>query len=231
VLHALGKCDLRFRIGPPSEDAVLGTQVTEADKTQMRAPFVDPYTGPSPIGAGAAIDIQLTAARANVTKKIHLIYRRRIRYQRCTADAPPSDASTVDLAALRAFSDAGATVDLVGKEELVFDLLLEPEAMLRDDPNPSAGSLRFDPFALADRDNNGEITLDELRTITIASIRDGGTSFEAGTYDVDDAGLLRRGRPIVIESLGDYVYELLIPTLLRFRGSGWCVAAAGRRGG
>jgi hypothetical protein len=237
VLHALGKCDLRFRLGPPSSDAVLGAQVSEADKAQMRAPFKDPYTGLSPNGAGAGLDIQGTASRddngtgVTTTKKFHLIYRRRIRYQRCTSESPPADASTVELTALRAFSDAGPTVSLEGKEEVVFDLVLEPEAMLRDDPNPSAGVLRFNPFALADRDNNGEITLDELRTVTIASIRDGGASFEAGTYDVDDAGLLVRGRPIAIESLGDYVYELLIPTLLRFRGSGWCVAAAGRRGG
>jgi len=82
--------------------------------------------------------------------------------------------------------------------------------------------------AQIDTDGDGVVTLDELRQIPISSIRDAGP-FEAGTYDIDDAGLLRRGRPIVVDTLGDYVYELLTPSLLRFRGVGWCVAAAGQR--
>lgn len=72
------------------------------------------------------------------------------------------------------------------------------------------------------------MTLDELRAIPIESVRDGG-AFEAGTYEVDDAGLLSRGRPVVIQTLGDYVYQLLAPTFARFRDTGWCVPSS--RGG
>jgi hypothetical protein len=230
VLHGLGKCDLRFRIAPPSADAVLGASVTEEDKARMQVPTPDPYVarGGSPNGAGAAIDITGTAARDSTTKHFHLIYRQRIRYQRCTPDAPPADASTAELTQTAAFSDAGDAVDLAERQDVVFDLVVEPEAVLRDDPNPTAAALRFDAFAASDSDGDGMVTLDELRKIPITSIRDAG-AFEAGTYDVDDAGLLRRGRPIVVETLGDYVYELLVPSLVRFRGVGWCVAAVGRR--
>jgi hypothetical protein len=235
VLHGLGQCDLRFRLGPPSIDALLGAGVSDADKTRMEIPAPDPYVtanGRSPNGSGIALDVAATASRAGVTKHLHLLYRRRIRYQRCTPDAPPPDASAAELNETAAFSDAGDAVDLPGPADVVFDLVLEPEAILRDDPNPSAGVLRFDPFAAADTDGDGTVTLDELRAVPIETVRDGGPGpFEAGTYEIDDAGLIRRGRPVVVATLGDYVYELLVPTILRFRGAGWCVASAGGGGG
>jgi hypothetical protein len=232
VLHGLGSCDLRFRMGPPSTDAVLGAGVSDDDKTQMLIPFPDPYTTADGTqgGAGTAIDIAGTATRGSTTKRFHLIYRRRVRYQRCTPVAPPADASVVDLTQTLAFSDAGSSVNLGENEDVTFDLRIEPEAILRDDPNPSAATLRFDPFAAADVDHDGTVTLDELRGVPIATIRDAGP-FEAGTYVLDDGGLVRQGRPVVIETLGDYVYELLVPTLVRFRGEGWCVAVVGRRRG
>jgi hypothetical protein len=241
ILHALGKCDLRFRMSPPSFDAVLGSGVTEEDKIRMSVPLVDPYLAQggggggggdqATRGAGTAIAILGTAWRNGIRKQFYLIYRRRVRFQRCTPDAPPPDASFATLASTAAFSDAGASVDLPEPADVVFDLRVEPEAILRDDLNPTAASLRFDPFAAADVDGDGLITLDELRQIPISQVRKDAGAFEAGTYVVDDAGALQRGRPVVIESLGDYVYELLVPTLIRFRGDGWCVASTGRRPG
>jgi hypothetical protein len=230
LLNGLGQCDLRFRIGPPSTDAVLGATVTEATKDQMLAPYTDPYlllNGPSN-GAGAAIDITLHAAKGGVTKEFHLIYRRRIRFQRCTDRPFPADASAAQLMQDTALSDAGHSVDLAGHQQLVYDLQVQPEAILRDDQNPTSATLRFDAYAKADTNNDGQVTLDELRAIPISDISDAG-AFEAGTYDIDDAGLLRRGQPIVIATLGDYVYELLVPGLLSFRDTGWCVAASAQR--
>jgi hypothetical protein len=58
-----------------------------------------------------------------------------------------------------------------------------------------------------------------------------GGPFEAGTYEIDDAGQVVRGAPIVIDTLGDYVYELLTPTLARFRDTGSCVSTGRGRGG
>ena len=127
------------------------------------------------------------------------------------------------------FSEAGAAIDFAGPGNVVFDLRLEPEAVFRDDTNPTSASLRFDPFAQADTDGDGQVTLDELRAVPISTIIEAG-AFEAGTYEVDpDSGLFQRGQPVVISSLGDFVYELLVPTLVRFRDTGWCVSSANER--
>jgi hypothetical protein len=232
ILHGLGRCDVRFRAGPPSTDVVLGASVTPAERTALQIPEPDPYSpteGRGAGGSGTAFEIAGTATKDGVTKKFDLIYRRPVRYQRCTTDSPPPDASFSTLNDTVAFSDAGDSVNLGQQESVVYDLRIEPEAVFRDDPNPSSAALRFAPFAASDVDQNGEITLDELRAVPITTLRDSG-AFEAGTYDFDDdAGVLQRGKPIVIESLGDYVYQLLFPTLPRFRGTGWCVTTGMRR--
>src|SRR5262249_14232557 len=84
-------------------------------------------------------------------------------------------------------------------------------------------SLRFEPFASADSNNDGNVTLDELRAVPIDKLRDGG-AFEAGTYEFDDAGAAVQVRNVAITSLGDYVYVVLMPTLARFRDIGACTA-------
>jgi hypothetical protein len=199
----------------------------------MELPALDPYFLPgggtlSSMGSGVSVDLGGVATKGEMTKRFRIVYRRRVRYQRCTATAPPADASAADLNRAAALVDAGNPVDLTSNANETFDLRIEPEAIFRDDVNPTAASLRFEAFASGDVDGDGQISLDELRQIPIRSIRDAG-EFEAGTYEVDDAGVLRQGKPIVIETLGDFVYELLVPTLLRFRGVGWCVGTVGRR--
>lgn len=198
ILHGIGQCDVDFRMEAPSVDALLGDGVTEADKTALRTPGGDPYV---PLG-GVSADIALSATRGGVTKRFHLSFRSRIRYRDC-AFAP----------------DSGPAVDLESNVDLTYDLRVEAEVMLRDDVD-AASSLRFDPFANADANGDGVITLDELRAIPIGAVRDGG-AFEAGTYEIGEAGTVR-GVPIVIETLGDYVYQLLVPRLVRYRDTGAC---------
>jgi hypothetical protein len=209
IVHGLGQCDVDFRIGAPSADAIPGPGVSEDDKTRLRTPGGDAYV---PLG-GIAADVALTASRDGVTKHFHLSFRQRIRYQHCSLDP-----------------DAGLpAVDLQSNTALTYDIRIEGEALLRGDLDASA-PLRFDPFAAADTNGDGTVTLEELGAVSIDSIRDGGP-FEAGSYDFDDAGQLVRGKPIVITTLADYVYELLAPTLARFRGTGTCLTSGRRPGG
>jgi hypothetical protein len=210
ILHGIGQCDFRFRVSSPSTDSLLGEGVSEDDKTRMRTPGMDPYT---PLG-GIAIDLAGAATRGGVTKRFHLLFRPRVRYGMC-----------------RLTPDGGPGVDLASAVDQVFDIRIEAEAMLRDDVDASVASLRFEPFAGADKDGDGNVTLDELRAVPISSVRDGG-AFEAGTYEFDDdAGIFVQGMPIPILSFGDYVYELLLPSLPRFRDVGTCTIGIGRRGG
>jgi hypothetical protein len=199
ITYAIGTCSFGFRVMPPSSDALLGDGVTEDDKTLLRTPGADPYV---PRG-GIAYSLVGHATRGDVRKGFQLSFRPRVRYNNCVLTA-----------------DGGDPVDLPSASALVYDITIEAEALLRDDVD-AAAALRFEPFAKADQNGDGQITLDELRAVPIATVRDGG-AFEAGTYDVDDAGILRQGRPIVIETFGDYVYEVLIPSIPRFQGTGTC---------
>src|SRR5262249_44361652 len=149
---------------PPDPDSLLGDSVTENDRTFMELPVPDPYFvqggggGGSELvnGSGVSVDIAARAVRGTVIKRFRLIYRRRVRFQRCTADAPAADASFAALTQTEALSDAGAAVDLSTKQDVTFDLRIEPEAVFRDDVNPTSAALRFDPFASADVDGDGQ---------------------------------------------------------------------------
>ncbi|HWL86884.1 MAG TPA: hypothetical protein VNO21_13835, partial [Polyangiaceae bacterium] len=67
ILHGIGQCDVRFRMQPPSSDAVLGAGVTEEDKTRMRTGGADPYI---PL-AGIAVDVTGSASLGATTKHFH----------------------------------------------------------------------------------------------------------------------------------------------------------------
>jgi hypothetical protein len=202
ITYAVGTCSFGFRVMPPSSDALLGDGVTEEDKTALRIPGQDAYV---PRG-GIAYSLVGHATRGDVRKSFQLQFRPRVRYQNCTLTA-----------------DGGDPVDLPSQASVTYDIRIEAEAVLRDDVD-AAAALRFEPFANADQNGDGQITLDELRGVPIATVRDGG-AFEAGTYDIDDAGQVRQGKPIVIETFGDYVYELLLPSIPRFQGAGTCRAS------
>ena len=211
ITYAIGRCDFRFRIGPPSADALLGEGVTEGQKTVLRTPGKDPYVA----RGGIAFSIAGAATRGAVTKRFELLFRPRVRYQNCQPYAP----------------DAGVAIDLPSEGALAYDIRIEAEAMLRDDVDATTAKLRFEPFAGADTDGDGFVTLDELRRVPIATVRDAG-AFETGTYEFDDdGGTIRQGKPIVISTLGDYVYELLVPSIPRFRDVGACSIGVGGRGG
>lgn len=207
LVYGIGQCDLRFRLSPPSSDALLGPGVSEIDKLAMRAPAKDPYIE---LG-GIAADISGSATFGETTKRFRFLFRPRVRYDDCTAvpDAGPGQPP--------------AAVDLKGEDALTYDIRIEAEALFRDDQDRNIASIRFGPFANADTNGDDLVTLEELRAVPISTIRDGG-AFETSTFDFDDAGVRTEGPSRLIESLGDYMYLVLAPTMPRFRENGVCNA-------
>lgn len=203
IVYGLGECDVRFRISPPSSDAIIGAGVTEADKTAMRIPGADPYLPRS----GISVDISGQATRGADTKKFRFVFRPRVRFQRCAG---------------RVEGSAIPTVKLESGKAIGYDIRIEAEALFRDDTRVDAATHRFDPFANADKNGDAVVTLDELALVPISSVRDAG-GFEASTYTSDDDGGIRSGPPLVIATLADYVYQVLLPFVPRLENFGPCV--------
>jgi hypothetical protein len=102
-----------------------------------------------------------------------------------------------------------AGLDLRGGVGLTYNLLVEVEGLFRDDRNRDTAALRFAPFADADArgDADGVVTLEELALVPLDEIRSAGPYGGAGSGD---------------QTLADYVYRVLWPTLLRYRDTGTC---------
>ncbi len=228
ILHGLGHCDLRMRIASPSSEALLGDGVTEEDRIRMRTPGKDKYVS----RGGISVDVRGSARRGEVIKRFDFVFRSRIAYRQCSLspDGGASDSILGDGGdeLLDAGGDSGVDpeappegmgVVLNNEAVLVRDFRIEAEALFRDAAVAAAASLRFDPYAAADTDGDGVVTLAELENVPIALVRDGG-AFEAGTAQVDAGG--RSGQTIPIQSLGDLVYVVLLPTLPRFGEVGAC---------
>jgi hypothetical protein len=232
----LGECDVMFRVGAPDADAVLGAGMTDADRTVMRTPGTDPYM----TDVGVSIWIEGTASREGVTKTFRWMLREPYRYESCGV--------TID-------GQFTTGVNLVGGESQTFDIRIAAERLFHDDIQETTASLRFDPFAAADTNGDGQITLEELGKVELSKIRGpgpygtdaavgnfgdaGGNDLDSATPDAGDpdAGDPDAGDPDAGEAgegtiitLQDYVCLILMPTLPRFRDTGSCVALFGQGG-
>ena len=228
VLYGIGRCDLRFRIGTPSSEALLGEGTADADVVKMRTRGQDRWVN----RGGITLEVVGNARRGDTVKAFDFVFRTQLRLSACsqTADGgegvsfggdageeEPPDASTVDSGAdAEAPPPEGVGVVLETGGELTQELRLEAEALFRSDPTDTA-RIRFDPYAAADTDGDDRVTLEELVRVPIGTIRDGG-AFEAGLTTGTDGG----GRSVLVESLGDYVVIVLLPRLLRYGAAGRC---------
>ncbi len=236
VLYGIGRCDVRFRVNTPSVEALQGEGTTPEDLARMRTRGRDRWVTR---GSGIALQVIGSARRGDVVKAFDFVFRSQMRLSQCSLSEDAgalviaADAGEDEPDAASDFADAGLDGEappppgvgevLETEGAIVREIRVEAESLFRVD---DSASVRFDPYAAADGNGDGKITLDELVQVPIAAIRDGGP-FEAGLVTGNDRGQDGglQGRPVLIESLGDYVYVVLLPRLLRYGPQGRCAAS------
>ncbi len=199
TLYGLGSCDVQFRLEVPASDAVLGQGVSADTLTLMRTPADDAYVS----AGGIALLVDGHATKGNVEKTFHWRFRQGYHYDTCSAEVGGQQVSGVTL---------------TGNVTVNYDIEIAPERLFLDDVSDTA-ELRFDPFASADGSSgqaDGEVTLAELGEIDLAQLR--GTA----PYSVPAPGA---GVPV--QSLADWVYQVLFPRVPQFRDNGTCIPHVG----
>ena len=237
VLYGIGHCDLRFRVGTPSSEAIVGEGATDDDKTFMRTRGADRWVS----RGGVVLDVAGVARKGGAEKTFRFVFRSSIRYSGCSTDGNSAfvleaqDAGDDDEPDASITTSADAAIDGEPPPPVGIGVVLEGGAALEQaltfdvEELFLAGdgkTLRFDPYAAADTDQNGAITLDELARVPITTVFDGGP-FETSTFgSVIDAGG-RGGRKVTVSTLGDYLYLVLLPRLLRYGDGGACASGLG----
>jgi hypothetical protein len=236
-VYGRGPCPVDLQISPPDADAVLGVEVTQADKDFMRTPGSDRYVK----NDGISFHLEGSATQATRVVRFRWDIRQKLYFTKCRA--------TIDGKVQEGFNYVpGQTTNV--------DLLIEAEALFRDDRDRTTAALRFDPFAEADLrgDSNGEVTLEELAAISLFELRAGTGNLDAdggkcavaidagdGGSAADVNGTLPNRYSVGCSNattLEDYVYRVLFgdpgptgdggpafvpnPTILIYRDNGAC---------
>jgi hypothetical protein len=192
LLFALGQCEMRLRLQGPDSGTIVGAGVSDVDALLQGLKGVDPYVSqPSSVSVG----LTATATRGADAERLNWSFRQTIRYGTCETPVNGIPAQPLDFS-----SNAG----------LAYHIVLHPEALWSDDARPTA-ALRFDSIASADTlfgNSDGEITLDELAGVSLVEAR------KTGPYGIGD------NDPATIptlNSLEDYVYQVLVRNIPQFR--------------
>lgn len=239
-LFGLGHCDVRFRIGTPSSEALLGEGTNNADITFMRTRARDRWVN----RGGVGLRVIGSATRDGDVRRFDLVFRTQLRYSFCSTspdaggllevDPDAGDDDPIDAGAL---VDAGAEAEAPPPEGV--GEVLESEAtinrVLRIETEklfsvPDEAVIRFDPYAQGDKNGDGVVTVDELVGVPINVVHDAGP-FEAGLFVGNTpigpapggggpGGFARRA--VIVETLADYMVVVLLPRLLRYGDVGGC---------
>lgn len=185
VAFALGQCEFDWELSTPNEDAVLGAGVTEADRTLMRTPGDDAYAKNS----GLSIYLDGAGTKNGVTKRFAWSYRHRIDSATCKATVDGVVREGVKLT-----ENGSTTVDLTVGGATPF------RSRYLDGPSATA----FEPFANADVNDDGIISLEELGAVELSGL----SGFDDGSEKW--------------ETLADFLYLGQFRKFIRYRGNGTC---------
>lgn len=140
LVYARGEnCPFFFDVQSPPKNAVLGAGVSEADKSLMRTAGSDKYIQ----NQGVVFHVAGSATRAGTSLEFAWSFRENLWYENCFQ--------------LDIESETSQTLDIRVRTSALFD-----------EPSDASGAVTsaFDPFAAADGDGDGEITLGELESVT-----------------------------------------------------------------
>ena len=216
LAFASGHCPFGFAVRFPDPDAKLGVGVQEADRTLMRTPGSDRIAKDD----GISVYIAGTGSRADATKHFAWSLRRRIRYGECGV---PKDDGTLTTG-----------IELATNGQGHVNIEIQAEALFRG-RNLDALA-HFEPYALADADGDGEITLEELWTVPLATVEAAGLieppapARDSTNGGPDPAGRCTNddGDEVAVKTLGDFLYCTLLKDIARYESNGDCVTIIGR---
>lgn len=200
---ALGQCDFGFAVINAESDSLLGSTATADDVSFLRTLETDKYAGAS----GISFYVEGEAVRGELRKTFAWKFRGRVRFDEC--------AELVDGEPVRGLT-------LAEDGDVNVDVTLAPEAVFGDNLDPTLAKLRFDAIAAADTDagdNDGEVTLDELGLVSLATLSDG------------DAYSPSAEMAMMFMTLEDFVYLGVSPGVARYRGTGKCTTSPRGQGG
>jgi hypothetical protein len=147
LVYGLGRCTLELRGRSPEADSLLGDGVTAAEKFDFREPGSDPFVR----DAGTAYLVRGEAVRGAVRKTFALRLRtRRLVYRECTVDGEP------------------LLLESGGRRSIAISVV--PAMLFRSSFDSTQAGLRFEPFARADRDGDGAVTIEELSAVALTDV-------------------------------------------------------------
>jgi hypothetical protein len=212
IAFGLGSCGLGFGVKAPDEFTKLGAGASADDRDSMRVP------GSDRVARDGGVSVWIVGSGVLGDRREHFSwpFRAHFRYQRCGATVDGADAGPGGLT-LR----GGARVNA--------GIQIEAEELFQDHADPENPGQHFAAYAAADADGDGEITLDELWSVPLDTVR------QAGLYvpkpgDPGDGSEFscrnNRGDAYTVTTLGDYTYCVLIPRIAHFE-AGNCALAFG----
>jgi len=185
VVYALGDCSVEWRLRGPLDDTVLDPGVDENDVRFMSIEDTDAWT---PEAEEATLVVRGVATKDGVEKRFDWVFRRSYDIEKCALGE----------------SGFASVFDVEGEAEIALPLVVHGEELFRTAASPFGG-FTFDPFASADADADGDVTLAELDAVPAL---DGTVSPVEGEAPP--------------ETLADVVYGLSLPRVTRVQGSGSC---------
>jgi hypothetical protein len=211
IAYATGACPFGFLVRAPNDSTVEDRGTAPGDLELMRTPGSDPEV----TDVGVSVYVEGEAVRDDQTFYFAWPFRAGIGYADCGV---PDGAGGV-----------AKGLELTSGEKTGVNLEIHAESFFEDTSGTSLP--RFSPYALADANGDGHIDLAELWNVPLSSAI--ALGFKLPTSDatgvsVEPLCTNDQGAFVEYKTLGEYVYCLLLPRVVRFEGTGSCRIINGR---